>query len=123
MLFCSERKRRAAFAIDVVLNRFAGKRKIVQSILAGIGFLALSLAVNWPFADFMLSPQARNWVFGMNYFGYSMQPSEYHLAWEFQVYEKTRAEFWVGMVIAMVATILSVRIGLLWGDWMRRMNR
>jgi hypothetical protein len=112
-----------AFAIDVVLNRFAGRRKVLQSIFAGCGFLALSVAANWPFANFMLSPQARNWVFGMNYFGYSMAPSDYHLAWEFQVYEKTRAEFWIGMAIAMVATILSVRIGLLWGDWMRRMNR
>lgn len=112
-----------AFAIDVVLNQLAGRRKFVQAIVAGAGFLALSLAANWPFGNFLISPQARNWVFGMNYFGYSAAPSDYHLAWEFQVYEKTRAEFWMGMGIALVATILSVRIGLLWGEWMRRMNR
>jgi hypothetical protein len=32
-------------------------------------------------------------------------------------------EFWLGMVIALVATILSMRIGMLWGDWMRRIQR
>jgi hypothetical protein len=112
-----------AFAIDIVLNRLAGQRKIVQAIFGGAGFLALSLVANWPFGNLLISPLARNWVFGTNYFGYSAPPSDYHLAWEFQAYEKTRPEFWVGMAIALVATILSVRIGLLWGDWMRRMNR
>ncbi len=112
-----------ALAIDLVLNRFAGRRKIVQAILAGTGFVILSLVANWPFANLLNSPLARNWVFGTNYFGYSMKPSDYHLAWEFQPYEKTRAEFWIGMGVALIATILSVRIGLLWGDWMRRMNR
>jgi ABC-type spermidine/putrescine transport system permease subunit II len=71
----------------------------------------------------MMSPHARNWVFAMNEFGYNVPPSQYHLAWEMQPYEKTRVEFWVGMLIALVATVISVRIGMLWGDWMRRIRR
>ena len=85
--------------------------------------MATSVAVNWPFAYFMMSPHARNWVFAMNEFGYSFAPSDYHLAWELRAYEQTRAEFWVGMIIALVATMISVRVGLLWGDWMRRICR
>ena len=92
-------------------------------MVGGIGFMVANLTVNWPFAYFMMSPYARNWIFAMNEFGYNVPPSQYHLAWEFQSYEKTRVEFWIGMVIALLATILSARVGMLWGDWMRRIRR
>jgi hypothetical protein len=90
---------------------------------AGIGFFAAGVASNWPFASFLMRPAARNWVFGMNYFGYFVRPSEYHLAWEFAPYEKTRGEFWIGIAIALAATIVSVRIGMIWGDWVGRVKR
>ncbi len=112
-----------AIVLDFVLNRFSGRGDTWKAVVGGMGFMAASLAVNWPFAYFMMSPHARNWVFAMNEFGYKVPPSRYHLAWELQSYEKTRVEFWVGMLIAVVATVLSVRIGMLWGDWMRRIRR
>ena len=112
-----------AVVLDLVLNRLTDHGDTVKAIAAGTGFLAASLVVNWPFADFMMSGYARNWVFAMNEFGYSVPPSEYHLAWTLQRYENTSTEFWIGMVIALVATVLSVRIGMLWGDWMRRIQR
>lgn len=112
-----------AAAMDYVLNRFGSRSKFVQAAIAGAGFMAVMLAVNWPFGEFLISPLARNWVFGMNYFGYFMRPSDYHLAWEFNSYEKTRGEFWIGMGIALIVTIISARLGLAWGDWMRRIRR
>jgi hypothetical protein len=112
-----------ALVTDWIFIRFRDSRKILQAALAGFGFMAASLAFNWPWATFLMKPAARNWVFGMNYFGYFMRPSEYHLAWEFSAYEKTRAEFWVGMGIALLATVISARIGMLWGDWMSRVRR
>jgi hypothetical protein len=112
-----------AAALDYILSRFGERGKLVLSSLAGAGFLAVMLVVQWPFGNFLNSPMARNWIFGMNYFGYFMRPSDYHLAWEFTAYEKTRAEFWVGMGIALVASIISARLGLAWGDWMRRIRR
>jgi len=112
-----------AIAMDWVLARFRDSRKIVQAGMAGIGFMVASVAFNWPWANFLMTPAARTWTFGMNYFGYFMRPSEYHLAWEFSAYEKTRAEFWIGMGIALLATIISARVGMLWGDWMSRVKR
>ena len=85
-----------AIVLDLVLNRLSGRGDTWKAVVAGIGFMAANLAVNWPFAYFMMSPHARNWVFAMNEFGYSFAPSQYHLAWEFHPYEKTRAEFWSG---------------------------
>jgi hypothetical protein len=112
-----------AIALDWTLEHFKGRRKFVQAMVAGAAFFIASLAFNWPWANFLMKPAARNWVFGMNYFGYFMRPSEYHLAWEFSSYEKTRAEFWIGMAIALVATVITTRIGMMWGDWLGRVRR
>lgn len=112
-----------AIVLDLVLSRLGNRSETWKAIAGGAGFLAVTVAVNWPFAYFMMSQYARNWVFAMNEFGYSVPPSDYHLAWVLRRYESTSTEFWVGMGIALVATILSVRIGMLWGDWMRRIQR
>jgi hypothetical protein len=112
-----------AFVLDLVLNRFADMRDLWQAAIAGAGFMVASVAANWPFAYFMMSPYARNRVFAMNEFTYATPPSQYHLAWELQAYEKTRAEFWIAMLIALVATVISTRVGMMWGDWMRRIRR
>ena len=112
-----------AIMLDLVLDRRVPRGDTWKAVVGGAGFLAASLAVNWPFAYFMMSPYARNWIFAMNEFGYDMPPSQYHLAWTLRAYEKTRAEFWIGMLIAVVATVVSVRIGMLWADWMRRIRR
>jgi hypothetical protein len=112
-----------AILLDLVLDHFAGRGDTWKALIGGLGFLIVSLAVNWPFAYFMMSPYARNRIFAMNEFGYNMPPSQYHLAWTLRAYEETRAEFWIGMLIALVSTILSTRIGMLWGDWMRRVRR
>jgi hypothetical protein len=112
-----------AIALDFVLNQFSGRGDAWKAAVGGIAFISASLAVNWPFAYFMMSPHSRNWVFAMNEFGYSVPPSQYHRAWELQAYEKTRVEFWVGILVALVASAISARIGMLWGDWMRRIRR
>jgi hypothetical protein len=112
-----------ALALDFVLDRFSARGDTLKAAVGGIAFMVATLAVNWPFAYFMMSPYARNWVFTMNEFGYNVPPSQYHLAWELQAYEKTRVEFWIGMLTALAATLLSARIGMLWGDWMRRIRR
>jgi hypothetical protein len=112
-----------AIVLDFILGRFASRGDTGKALIAGAGFMAATLAVSWPFAYFMMSPYARNWIFAMNEFSYDTPPSQYPLAWTLRVYEHTRAEFWVGMLIALAATILSTRIGMLWADWMRRIRR
>jgi hypothetical protein len=112
-----------AIVLDFILGRFASRSDTRKAMIAGAGFVATTLAVSWPFAYFMMSPYARNWVFTMNEFSYDTPPSQYHLAWTLRAYEQTRLEFWLGMFIALATTILSTRIGMLWGDWMRSIRR
>jgi hypothetical protein len=112
-----------AILLDLVLDRIKNHGDTWKALIDGAGFFAANLAVNWPFAYFMMSPYARNRIFAMNEFPYSMPPSDYHLAWTLRAYEQTRTEFWIGMAIALAATIVSARIGMLWGDWMCRIRR
>jgi hypothetical protein len=112
-----------AFVLDLVFDRWKQRGDTWKAIIGGAGFFIATLAVNWPFAYFMMSPYTRNRIFTMNEFPYSMPPSDYHLAWTLRSYEQTRGEFWMGMLIGLVATVISARIGMLWGDWMRRIQR
>jgi hypothetical protein len=112
-----------AIALDFVFNRYARRRDLWKALFGGAAFLLASVAVTRPFAYFMISPYARNRIFGMNEFSYDTPPSQYHLGWTLRAYEQSRTEFWIGMLIALVATILSARVGMLWGDWMRRIHR
>ena len=69
---------------------------------SGSRYLAALIAVQWPFGSFMISPLARNWFFGMNYFGYFMRPQDYHFAWQFEARAATRGRFWLGLLIALI---------------------
>jgi hypothetical protein len=79
--------------------------------------------VQWPMGTFLVSPLAENRIFGTDYYPYMQRPSDYHYEHQFEFAEKTRGEFLLGLAFAFVAAILTTRIGLAWGDWMRRVRR
>jgi len=110
-----------ALAVDWLVERMAGRNRWLLALAVGGAFLAVLLAVEWPFSSFMVSPLARNWIFGMNYFGYQDAPSNYHLNWEFQ--KEAAPVFWQNMAAAVVAVFLSSRFGLACGDWLRSLQR
>lgn len=112
-----------AAALDFLLDRLAGRNKWLQAAVAGAGFVVVMVAIQWPVGSFLVSPLAENRVFGTDYYPYMQRPSDYHFSHEFYAWEKTRAQFYLGMVVAFVAAILTTRIGLAWGDWMRQVRR
>jgi hypothetical protein len=42
---------------------------------------------------------------------------------QFVTLEKTPARFWTEMAAALLAATLTIRLGLAWGNWMRRIRR
>jgi hypothetical protein len=112
-----------AFFLDLALNRSAGRGKFFLSVLSGAAFLVAMMAVQWPFGKFLISPAARNALFGQIYFPYQMPPSMYQLAYQFQSYETTRSAFWLSLGAALIASTVSVRVGLAFGDWLTRIRR
>ena len=72
-----------AFALDLLWQRTADWGAWKQALVSGALFLAVFAAVQWPFADFLMSPAARNWVFGTGYFGYYTRPTSLYARYQF----------------------------------------
>jgi hypothetical protein len=116
-----------AAAIDIALSRLKGLNDWVLSVVIGIGFVAAMLAIHWFWADFMLSPAARNFFFGADQWDYSSKlgPWRYQF-WNLDVDRNgawSAGAFAAGMGKAVLFAIVSSRIGLAWGKGMSRVKR
>ena len=87
--------------------------------ILGIVFVAVLLAVQWPFADFLMSEHARNRVFGAHYMPYMMRPGWHEARYAF--FDDPALVF--GLVRAAGCAIGASLIGLVLGDAMRRVKR
>ena len=112
-----------AFAIDLLRQRFGGWPAWRQAAVTGIVFLAVFAAVQWPFADFLQSPSARNWVFGTAYIPYFVPADSPYVRYVFFPLEQSSMEFWRRMSLALVAAVMMTRLGLAWGAGMRKLQR
>ena len=112
-----------AIVIDLLMQRFApngrGSRDWLLAAAIAVAFLAVFFAVQWPFASFMVSPWARNAVFGTHHIAYMIPP---HIQARWFVLDPAD-NLVVGLPIALVLGFVSARCGLWWGNWMARVQR
>lgn len=111
-----------ALAVDWLVKRFEDLNRWALAAVAGTAFLLVYVAVQWPFADFMMTPAARNRFFGAHYMSYMVPPTSFVGRYLFFPPEPQR-DFLVGMGWALVLAIASTRFSLGWGDWMRKIQR
>ena len=112
-----------AVAFDLLRRRTIAWKPWAQAATLGSAFLAIFFVVQWPFADFLMSPASRNWIFVTENYPYFVPPTS---AWVRHVYvpaEATLAAFWTWMGIALLVAVAMTRIGLSWGEWMGRLRR
>ncbi len=112
-----------AVGIDMALRRWGQeggwRRTLPLSVALGAIFLILLLAAQWYFAAFLISPRADNWFFaGNRIWSYGAGPGNY------------RTTFWRGeavgpstLTISWVLAAIGSWLGLLWGGWMRKVQR
>ena len=115
-----------ALALDILCLRFPGWskwNKWLQAAVVGIVFLLTFVTAEWPFASFLLSPASHNWFFGTHYFPYFEPPTSSAVLGRFVHSDKTVGAFWLGMAEAQVLAILSARLGIACGNWLRRIRR
>jgi hypothetical protein len=112
-----------ALALDWLWSRTQHWNAWMQAIASGVVFVAALIAVQWPFSTFLMSPASRNWLFGTIYFDYNLHPSSHYARYLFVSLEKTPGQFWKEMVLAVVAAMVTTRVGIGWGNWMRRIRR
>ncbi|MGH9570473.1 MAG: hypothetical protein ACRD4F_12580, partial [Candidatus Angelobacter sp.] len=76
-----------------------------------------------PFASFLMSPHGANWFFNHDNFPYFAPPNAPTVRHIFVAAETTALQFWEKMGVALVASVISLRVGMTWGNWMRRLRR
>jgi len=109
-----------AFALDLVMQRGRGRiNDWVLALIASGVFLLGFIAVQWPFADFLMAPAARNWFFVSDRMPYSLDPP-FQARW-YHMNPPDRLA--TGLPIALVIGYVSARSGLWWGNWMSRVQR
>lgn len=120
-----------AFAVDWLMHRFDKTdehgKKLNDWLLAGLlamAFMVVLLAVQWPFGEFLqTSPLARNWFFFSDSWTFDNPPDfKYRYAFSPRSVQ-TVEQFAAGFGWALFYAFISVRIGLLWGNWMKRIAR
>ena len=113
-----------AFALDLLRHRMGERWGSWKSALAAACvYIGVFVAAQWPFADFLMSPLARNRIFGTIYFGYFDGANIFYNPYHFARMDRTEAAFWTGMTVALVTAIIFCSIGMALGNWMRKVQR
>jgi hypothetical protein len=109
-----------ALALDVMMQRTRGRvNDWTFAALASVVFVVAFLAAQWPFADFLMSPWARNWFFASHRMPYSVDPP-FQVRW-YQLNPPDNLA--AGLSIALALGFVSARLGVWWGNWMARVQR
>ena len=111
-----------AVALDLLWQRVKNWKMWQIALLSGVVFIAVLTAVEWPFANFLLSDASKNRFFGTDYFQYN-SPAD--------GFDRLRKWFdpehgivlYAGLLRATVYASISTWIGLLFGRWMRGVQR
>jgi hypothetical protein len=115
-----------AVGIDLLMRRFGrgadpANRLRDWLLAAAIAFVfvLVFVSVQWPFADFLMSPWSHNWVFGTHRMAYMVPPQAQARWTEFNPAD----DLFAGLPIALGLAFLSARFGLWRGTWMSRVQR
>jgi hypothetical protein len=111
-----------ALALDLLWQRSRSGKTWVVALLSGAVFVTVLVAVEWPFADFLMSKWSANRFFGSIYFDYNSRPNGF---------DRERLFFmpshgWslgAGLAEAAFYAFIGSWIGLRLGRWMQNLQR
>ena len=111
-----------ALALDLLWQRTADWGAWRQSLVFGCGFPGGVRRRAVAVRRFPDVARARNWFFGAKYFDYFTPPTSLYVRYRFFAGE-TGAVFWQELALALAGAILTTRLGIAAGNWMRRIQR
>ncbi len=116
-----------AIAVDVLMRKFGQQNDWKLAALLGVTWVAVMVAVHWFWAEFLVSPAARNFVIGADQWSYTDRLGPWR--YEFWTLDRDAARQWSplafakGLGIAVVLSIVASRISLFWGNGLSRVKR
>ena len=111
-----------AIVLDLLWHRLRTWKPWQIAAVSGVVFIAVLVAVEWPFATFLMSHASQNRFFGTIYFDYNSRALGYdRMRLFFQPDHGFRLA--AGLLVASAYASLSTFAGLKFGDWMRGVQR
>jgi hypothetical protein len=110
------------FALDLTWRNVRDRPWWLASAALGTAFLVALLAVQWPFADFLMR-FGRNWFFHIDNFVYWRPPDTEHFAYRFRPTRPGDPSLAELLGWALLYAIIASAVGRAWGRWMTRVQR
>ena len=111
-----------AIVFDLLLGHADRWKPWLLALIAGPAFVLSFVAVEWPFASFLMTPGAANRFFGTQYHDYSTPSASVDVMRQFFEPEHGLT-LWKGLLFAMLYAAISTWLGLALGRWMRKIQR
>jgi hypothetical protein len=111
-----------ALALDLLWQRAKNWKTWQIALVSGVVFIAVLTAVEWPFANFLLSGASKNRFFGTIYFDYNSRATGWDRMRQW-FYPDHGVALYTGLMSAAVYASISTWIGLKFGHWMRGVQR
>jgi len=112
-----------AFFLDLVWPKLSKTSTWTQILFGGVAYLAILMAVQWPMASFLMSPAANNWFFANTNVPYFALPESPEVRHVFVRWEATDGLFWTLIATAFAVSVLSMWVGVVFGDWLKKVKR
>jgi hypothetical protein len=111
-----------ALALDLLWQKTRAWKPWTIAMASGFLFVVVLAIVEWPFASFLLSKASENRFFGTIYFDYNSRPNGPDRLRIFLNPDHGIALYW-GLLRAAIYASISGWIGLIFGRWMRSVQR
>ncbi len=111
-----------AFLLDLFWGRTRAWKAWAIAAGSAVLFVLSLVAVEYPFASFLMSPASRNSFFGTGYLPFGVSPQSFLARHAFNVTDSP-AQFLVGILIALAIGTLTTWFGFKRGDWMKQVQR
>jgi hypothetical protein len=111
-----------AILLDLLWARIGERNKLLVALTSGPVFILSLVAVEWPFASFLMSPASQNRFFATGEHSYGIPSWAPDVARHF-ANPQHGAVLWQGLAMAMLYSAISAWLGLMLGDWMRKIQR
>jgi len=108
--------------LDLLWRRIGERNKLLVAAISGPAFLLSLVAVQWPFADFLMSKASENRFFATGFHDYGIPSWSAEVTRHF-VNPQHGWALWSGLCMAMLYSAISAWLGLMLGDWMRKIQR
>lgn len=111
-----------AFLLDIFWQKSRNWNRWAVAAVSALIYVGTLVAVQWPFANFLMSPASRNAFFGTMYFYFGIPPTAFVVRNEFYPWEGI-IPFAIGLGFALAFATLTIRWAFARANWFRAIQR